>query len=560
MTQGDDNQPQVTQKWWKEAVAYQIYPRSFQDSNGDGIGDIPGIISRLDYLNTLGIDVIWLSPVFESPNDDNGYDISDYQAILSDFGTMDDFDELLDQAHQRGMRILLDLVINHTSDEHPWFVESKSSKDSPKRDWYVWQQSEQGLPNNWHSIFSEPAWTYDAHTNEYYLHVFSSKQPDLNWKNPAMRQALYQMIRWWLDKGVDGFRIDAITHIKKEDGFPDEKNQSEALSQPSIAMYTNLPGIHDYINELCREAFDGYDIMTVGEASGVDVFDAPNWVGEDVNRFNMIFQFEQLRLWSHADAMSLHLVELKKVLNRWQTKLHGRGWNALFVENHDVPRTVSTWGNDAEYWYESSTAIASLYFLMQGTPFIYQGQELGMTNFQFTSLDQFDDVAVRNYAQVKFAEGWTETDIVNDIQHTARDNSRTPMQWSADEGAGFTTGQSWLPINENHCWLNAEAQLNDPQSVFNYYRKLIQLRKAHRGLIYGRFELLQEADRQMFVYQRHWNDECFVIAVNMSNDTALAELPAACSAAEILLNNISGTDTSGAAFKPWEARVYRMEL
>ncbi|MEJ2042105.1 MAG: alpha-glucosidase [Reinekea sp.] len=558
MTQHSHTQTPITRKWWKEAVAYQIYPRSFQDSNGDGIGDIPGIISRLDYLSILGIDVIWLSPVFESPNDDNGYDISDYQAILSDFGTMDDFDELLEQAHQRGIRILLDLVINHTSDEHPWFIESKSSKNSPKRDWYIWQKSDNGLPNNWHSIFSEPAWTHDAHTEEYYLHVFSTKQPDLNWKNPKMRQALYQMIRWWLDKGVDGFRIDAITHIKKAEGFPDEKNQSEQLSKPSTKMYTNLPGIHDYINELCREAFDGYDIMTVGEASGVEVHDAPNWVGEDVDRFNMIFQFEQLRLWGHADEMSLHLLELKKVLNRWQTKLHGRGWNALFVENHDVPRTVSIWGNDTHFWHESSTAIATMYFLMQGTPFIYQGQELGMTNFQFTSLDQFDDVAVRNYAQVKFAEGWSEIDIINDIQNTARDNSRTPMQWSKANGAGFTTGKSWLPINKNHLWLNAESQRDDPHSVFNYYRKLIQLRKTYKGLVYGRFQMLMADHEQMFVYQRHWDDEVFIITVNMSDDIAEIELPVACDQAEILIHNITDADGASGVFKPWEARLYRL--
>ncbi len=558
MTQAVNDNPVITQTWWKEAVVYQIYPRSFQDSNGDGIGDIPGIISRLDYLQTLGIDVIWLSPVFESPNDDNGYDISDYQAILADFGTMADFDKLLEEAHKRGIRILLDLVINHTSDEHPWFVESSADKHSTKRDWYIWQPSEEGLPNNWHSIFSEPAWTHNAHTDEYYLHVFSSKQPDLNWENPDVRQALYEMIRWWLDKGVDGFRIDAITHIKKAEGFPNEKNQSEEMSRPSTAMYTNLPGIHDHIGELCREAFDGYDIMTVGEASGVDVNDAPNWVSESANRFNMIFQFEQLRLWGQKDELSLHLVELKNVLNRWQTQLHGNGWNALFVENHDIPRTVSTWGDDKNYWRESATAIATMYFLMQGTPFIYQGQELGMTNFDFTSLDQFDDVAVRNFAHLKFEEGWTEQQIIDQIQKTARDNARTPMQWTDKPGAGFTTGKSWLPTNENHQHINVNKQRNDSSSVFSYYQKLIQLRKTHKGLIYGGFKLLLPKDEQVFVYEREWGDEKYLIIVNMCSETAVANISEHWNQAVVILSNMNRADSSVWSLEPWEARVYHL--
>lgn len=548
--------PVLSQTWWKEAVVYQVYPRSFRDSNGDGLGDIGGIIQKLDYFNELGINVLWLSPVYESPNDDNGYDISDYQAILSDFGTMADFDELLKQAHDRDIKVLMDLVINHTSDEHAWFQESRSSKASARRDWYIWRDAINGLPNNWQSIFSEPTWSYDALTDSYYFHTFSSKQPDLNWENPEVRSALYAMVRWWLDKGVDGFRIDAITHIKKQPGFPDEVNQPHHVIRPSLSMYTNIPGILDHISELCDKAFSGYDIMTVGEASGVSFKDAPSWIAEDANRFNMIFQFEQCALWSHGDEISLDIPALKQVFKRWQTEIDGKGWNALFVENHDIPRVVSHWGDDKNYWQESATAIAAMYFLMQGTPFIYQGQELGMTNYPFKSLDEFDDVAVRNFSHAKRAEGWTDEEILKDILPTARDNSRTPMQWDSTEFAGFSDTKPWLSVNPNKDWLNYEAQKVDENSVFHFYQKLIQLRKQNKTLIYGSFELLLENHPQLFCYRRYDQNAEFIVLSNLSPKTVSRPNFRDFTVLECVLGNYS---TQGEKIEAFETRVYKLK-
>lgn len=545
--------------WWKEAVVYQIYPRSFMDSNGDGIGDLPGVISKLDYLQDLGINVIWLSPIFPSPNDDNGYDISDYQGILSEFGTMADFDTLLSEAHHRGIRILLDLVINHTSDEHAWFAESRSSRHNPKRDWYIWRDGKDGgPPNNWQSIFNESAWTYDSATDQYFLHLFSARQPDLNWENPEMRQALYAMVRWWLDKGVDGFRIDAITHIKKEAGFPDMPNPDGLKTVPSLPGHLNRPGIQDYIRELCDEAFAGYDIMTVGEANGVDLNDAPNWVAADQHKFNMLFQFEQLKLWGSDNQLNLNLPQLKKTLNRWQQGLDGRGWNALFVENHDLPRIVSSWGDTERYWRESATAIATMYFLMQGTPFIYQGQELGMVNYPFSRLEEFDDVAVHNLARQRYDEGWHHDDILNTLRDSARDNSRTPMQWDDAPHAGFTRGEPWLPAHPNHPDVNVKHQTDDPASVLNFYKALIRLRRDHSTLIYGRFDLLLEEHPQVFAYQRTHGAQRYLVMCNMSDQPAsIRELSDRTSAGDCLLSNINNAQDP-TLLQPFEARVIQV--
>ena len=554
--------PTPATPWWKDAVVYQIYPRSFMDSNGDGIGDLQGIIRKLDYLRDLGVNVLWLCPIFSSPNDDNGYDIRDYQGIMAEFGTMADFDRLLTEAHQRGIKILLDLVLNHTSDEHPWFQESRSSRDNPKRDWYIWRDGRNGgPPNNWESIFNESAWRYDETTDQYFLHVFSSKQPDLNWANPDMRQAVYEMVRWWLDKGVDGFRIDAITHIRKVDGLPDMPNPDGLKTVPSMPMHMNVDGVLDDIKDLCDNTFAHYDIMTVGEANGVTVDQAPDWVGEDAGRFNMLFQFEQLTLWSTDDA-GLNLPHLKKTLTRWQKGLEGQGWNALFVENHDIPRIVSTWGNDEQYWRESATAIATMYFLMQGTPFIYQGQELGMTNYPFSELQQFDDIAIHNKARLWREQGWGDEDIIASLRDNARDNSRTPMQWTPGPNAGFTTGEPWLAVNPNHRTLNAEAQQEDPNSVLNYYKRMIRLRREHPGLVHGVYDLVLGEHEQIFAYTRSYEDERFLVLCNLSDRVAGFEgLPdAVCSEKLVLANHeVEAHDgiTAG-RLQPYEARVYTL--
>jgi alpha-glucosidase len=394
--------------WWKEAIAYQIYPRSFMDSNGEGIGDIQGVISKLDYLQALGIDVIWICPFYSSPNDDNGYDISDYQDIMEDFGTMADFDELLEAVHSRGMKLILDLVINHTSDEHPWFIESRSSKENPYRDYYIWQPGiPEKEPNNWESIFSGSAWEYDRETKEYFMHVFSRRQPDLNWENPKVRHDIYEMMNWCLDKGIDGFRVDAISHIKKVHGFPDLPNPKNLKYVPSYEGHMNREGIQEFLQELKKETFSKYDIMTVGEANGVKVNQADEWVGEENGIFNMIFQFEHLDLWGTSVSGGIDIKALKETFNRWQTGLDGIGWNALFLENHDYPRSVSTWGDSEQYRVQSAKALATLYFLMQGTPFIYQGQEIGMTNVKFSSIEDYNDVAIRTSIIMGLRKGKT---------------------------------------------------------------------------------------------------------------------------------------------------------
>lgn len=524
--------------WWKEAVAYQIYPRSFMDSNGDGIGDIPGIISKLDYLKDLGIDVIWISPMYASPNDDNGYDISNYQEIMAEFGTMADFDRLLEETHCRGMKLILDLVINHTSDEHPWFIESRSGLDSPKRDWYIWRDGRPAEvevdtnnehygdiraeiaseliaerttaqriapPNNWESIFGGPAWEFDAQTGQYYLHIFSTKQPDLNWENREVRAALYDMINWWLEKGIDGFRVDAISHIKKEPGLHDMPNPHGSQTVPCFPKMMNVDGIHPLLQELKEETFAKHDIMTVGEANGVSVnnsYDLEQWVSEDKGHFNMVFQFEHLALWDAEAKKELNVVELKEVLSRWQKGLENKGWNALFIENHDKPRIVSTWGDDGNHRYESATAFATMYFLMQGTPFIYQGQEIGMTNVQYESIEDYNDVAARNLYNNKLAAGVQHEEIMNILWQTSRDNSRTPMQWSAEENAGFTNGNPWLKINQNYVRINVEVQSSDPDSVLNFYKRMIALKKSNLVFTYGVYDLLDKDHPHVYAYTR----------------------------------------------------------
>lgn len=551
----------MTQKWWKEAVAYQIYPRSFMDSNGDGIGDLKGIITKLDYLKELGIDCIWICPMYKSPNDDNGYDISDYQDIMDEFGTMEDFDLLLYEVHQRGMKLIIDLVINHTSDEHKWFLESRSSLNNPKRDWYIWSDGVDGKePNNWESIFGGSAWKLDETTGQYFMHIFSTRQPDLNWENEEVRKALYDMINWWLDKGIDGFRIDAISHIKKEAGFKDMDNPLELDYVPSFDKHMNVGGIQPFLEELKNETFAKYDIMTVGEANGVKVEEAELWVGETKGKFNMVFQFEHLDLWDNEKNYGVDVMELKQVLNKWQKGLENKGWNALFIENHDKARSVSTWGNDKEYWKESAKALGMMYFFMQGTPFIYQGQEIGMTNVQFPTIEEYDDVATKNLYKLKREEGISHKDIMEIIWSTSRDNSRTPMQWSSDEYAGFSIHTPWMGINPNYLDINVESQKKDTDSIYHFYKKMIELKKSGPILTYGTFDLVDEDNKQVFAYTRTLDDKKMVIITNLSAEEAVFENRVVELEHEnLLLANYPVEEhepTTSISLKPYEARLY----
>lgn len=549
----------MKKQWWKEAVCYQVYPRSFKDSNGDGIGDINGITEKLDYLKDLGIDVIWISPIYDSPNDDNGYDISDYQNIMSDFGTMEDFDRLLIETHNRDMKLIMDLVVNHTSDEHPWFIESRSSVDSEYRDWYIWQDGKEGKePNNWASIFEGSAWELDPVSNQYYFHTFSRKQPDLNWDNQKMRQSIYNMINWWLDKGIDGFRVDAISHIKKSFDKGDIDNPDNLDYVPSFTRHMNQPGIQEYLEEIKEETFSKYDIMTVGEANGVTIEDSYEWVGEEVGKFNMVFQFEHLKLWEIHDKR-LNILKYKNVLNAWQVGLHNKGWNALFIENHDRPRIPSTWGSE-NYRYESATAHGAVYFLQQGTPFIYQGQEIGMTNFPFKDISEFDDVHAKNIYNVELANGRNADDIIADLQSNSRDNSRTPMQWDASENAGFTNGTPWLKVNPNYKAINVEKELNDENSILNFYKKMIKFKKSHEIATYGDFKLIYPEDKNVFAYARTLNDELFYVIGNLtSNNVKVSDSQIEFDSSDIVLNNYdieSHRRQKTLDLKPFEVRVY----
>ncbi|AYY67299.1 glucohydrolase [Staphylococcus hominis subsp. hominis] len=545
----------MEKNWWKEAVAYQVYPRSFNDSNNDGIGDLPGMVEKLDYLKDLGIDVIWLSPMYKSPNDDNGYDISDYQDIMEEFGTMEDFNHLLSEVHKRGMKLILDLVVNHTSDEHPWFIESRSSKDNPKRDWYIWAdpKPDGSEPNNWESIFNGSTWEYDDTTKQYYFHLFSKKQPDLNWSNPDVREAVFKMMNWWFEKGIDGFRVDAITHIKKtfEAGdLPVPKGKQYA---PAFDVDMNQPGIQDWLQEMKDKSLSHYDIMTVGEANGVNPDNAKEWVGEKEGKFNMIFQFEHLGLWSTGDS-KFDILSYKNVLNRWQKQLEGIGWNALFIENHDQPRRVSTWGDDKKYWFESATSHAVVYFLQQGTPFIYQGQEIGMTNYPFESIETFNDVAVKTEYQIVKSQGGDVNQLLDKYKMENRDNSRTPMQWTNEVNGGFTEGTPWFPVNPNYKTINVAQQSEDSDSVLNFYKRLIKIKKSDDIYTYGEFNLIDDANENIFAYTRKLNNKTVLVAGNLTDHVASLNLPFEVEPSQIKLHNYKN-DLDITNMRPFEAFV-----
>lgn len=497
----------MDKKWWKSAVVYQVYPRSFQDSNGDGVGDIQGIIQRLDYLEKLGINVIWLSPVYESPNDDNGYDISDYYAIMDEFGTMEDMEQLIEEAKKRNIHLVMDLVVNHTSDEHAWFMEAKKSKQNAYRDYYIWRDPVEGsVPNQLGSVFSGSAWEYDEETEQYFMHLFSKRQPDLNWENKHMRYEIYDMMNFWLDKGIGGFRLDVIELVGK---LPDKE------------ITAHGPKLHEYLQEMNRETFGKHDVMTVGETNSATPQQAKLFSGADRNELSMVFQFEHMALdeqpgKSKWDLKPLSVVELKKVLSTWQIELQNEGWNSLFWNNHDQPRIVSRWGNDAEHRVASAKMFAILLHMMKGTPYIYQGEEIGMTNIVLTDISQADDIETKNMYYERLAEGYSKEEILASINAKGRDNARTPIQWDDSKEAGFTTGRPWLQVNPNYPTINVENALADQESIFYCYQKLIQLRKENPIMVYGHYQLLREEDTSLFAYTRSFQGDIWLIVANFS--------------------------------------------
>lgn len=548
--------------WWKEAVVYQIYPRSFCDSNGDGIGDLNGITSKLDYLKELGIDVIWLSPVYKSPNDDNGYDISDYEDIMTEFGTMDDFDKMLAAAHERGIKIVMDLVVNHTSDEHPWFVESRSSKDNEKRDYYIWKEGKDGKePTNWGSAFSGPAWKYDEKTDMYYLHLFSVKQPDLNWENPEVRKEVFDMMTRWCEKGIDGFRMDVISLISKPEGYPDAKVVG---LYGDMGICANGPKVHDYLKEMNEKVLSKFDIMTVGETAGVTLEEAKKYANTDGSELNMVFQFEHMDLdggekfkWS---TKPMPLVPLKENLSKWQKGLDGVAWNSLYFCNHDQPRIVSRLGDESDAYRElSAKCIATCLHMMQGTPYIYQGEELGMTNTVFNSVDDFRDLeSVNAYRELVESGLYTDGDMFPKIAHKSRDNARTPMQWDASENAGFTTGTPWIAVNPNYKKINVADQLKREDSVFHYYQKLIRLRKENEIIVYGNYELLLPEDENIFAYTRTLDNQKLLVVCNFSKSEQRFDF-SGYENAKVLISNYNRDAGEDGILKPYEATVLLLE-
>lgn len=559
----------LNKAWWKEAVVYQIYPRSFMDSNGDGIGDINGITEKLEYLQELGIDVIWLSPVYQSPNDDNGYDISDYQAIMTEFGTMEDFDRMLSRAHELGIKIMMDLVVNHTSDEHAWFVESKKSVDNPYRDFYIWRKGKEdgSEPNNWGSCFSGSAWKYDPQTDMYFLHLFSKKQPDLNWDNPDVREHVFDMMNWWCEKGIDGFRMDVISLISKPEGLPDGVPGENGYADSGCA---NGPHVHEYLKEMNKKVLSHYNLITVGEASGVTLEEAKKYASADGSELNMVFQFEHVgsgpegnNRFGKWDSHKMSLPVWKKILSKWQTGLEGKAWNSLFLANHDQPRSVSWFGNDsAEYREISAKMLATCLHMMQGTPYVYQGEELGMCNAYFDKLEDYRDIESLNaYKELTETCGVSHEEMMGYLKRVSRDNARTPMQWDDSANAGFTTGTPWIKVNSNYKTVNAKQQTTDPDSVFSYYKELIRLRHENDIIVYGEYELLEPQNEELFIYTRTWNNEQLMVLCNFTDKdvvipaAVMAQIPAD---AQILISNHVGN--LEAVLRPYEARVYRYNV
>lgn len=564
-------------QWWQEPVVYQIYPRSFQDSNGDGIGDLPGITSRIPYLAKLGVGVVWLSPIYKSPNDDNGYDISDYRDIMDEFGTMADFDELLETAHNHGIKIMMDLVVNHSSDEHAWFQDAKTSRDSQYRDYYIWKDpkgyDEDGTPippNNWISAFSPSAWEWEPVTEQFYLHLFSIKQPDLNWENPKVREEVYDIMRFWLDKGVDGFRMDVINLISKDQAYTDDPAVTAGSLDNSLAMAANGPRIHEFLNEMNREVLSQYPVITVGETPCVTTADAQKYTGFDRDELQMVFQFEHMDVDASTDGYGkwsdtpFKLVDLKKTLTRWQNDLAGKGWNSLYWNNHDQPRAVSRFGNDSpEYRVLSAKMLGTTLHFMQGTPYIYQGEEFGMTSVYFDSIDKYNDIEIHDtWAKYVDSGMLTPEEMLSRISASGRDNARTPVQWDATDNAGFTTGTPWLSLNPRYTSINAAEALEDTTSVFYHYQKLIQLRSEYPIIINGTYELLDDTqnpqDSEVYAYLRHGQGESegqtLLVISNFSENIVERTFAGFEEPGELLISNYG--DDQGAVLRPYESKVY----
>ncbi len=549
--------------WWKEAVIYQIYPRSFMDANGDGIGDLAGITSRLPYLKDLGIDVLWLSPIYASPNDDNGYDIKDYRAIMEDFGTMADFDTLLAAAHRAGIKIVMDLVVNHTSDEHPWFIESRRSKENPYRDYYIWRPGKDGKePNNWESCFSGPAWQYDAATGEYYLHLFSKKQPDLNWENPKVRDEVYDLMKFWCDKGIDGFRMDVISMISKDQRFPDGPVKPDGYGDFSPYCVSG-PRVHEFLQEMNRRVLSHYDLLTVGEAAGVTIEEAKKYARSDGKELGMVFQFEHVGEGNGKGSIigkwttgKPEMPKVRAILNKWQRELAGCAWNSLYLDNHDQPRCVSMFGNDSPEWrVRSAKMLATCLHMQKGTPYIYQGEELGMTNTRFRSLADCRDLEEINawHEYVDEQQRVTPETMLACFDNVARDNARTPMQWDASENAGFTTGTPWIAVNPNYREINAAAEISDPDSVFSYYQRLIALRHKYDIIVYGDFLPLLEDDPAIYAYARHLDGQTLLVACNWTDHEVPCTLFSDRGEGEELISNVKTEKERTLA--PYEARA-----
>ena len=552
----------MDRQWWKDAVVYQIYPRSFKDSNGDGIGDLKGITQKLDYLQNLGITIIWLSPIYKSPNKDNGYDISDYRDIMTEFGTMADFDEMLSEAHKRGLKIVMDLVVNHSSDQHKWFLESKKSKDNPYRDYYIWKDPVDGHePTNWGAFFSGSAWQFDETTGQYYLHQFVPEQPDLNWENPKVRDGVFDMMNWWCEKGIDGFRMDVISLISKPEEYKDGPVRPGEKYSFCGNITANGPHVHEYLKEMNRKVLSKYDLVTVGEASGVTIEEAKKYAGFDSKELNMVFQFEHMDLDSDEHGKwtmkKLYLPDLKENLTKWQKELAGEAWNSLFWDNHDQPRIVSRWGNDSDEYREvSAKMLATCLHMMQGTPYVYQGEELGMTNYTFKDISDCDDVEEINIYKdlVTDAKVYTHEEMMNVISAKGRDNARTPMQWDDSENGGFTTGKPWLKVNPNYKKINAAAEVDDPDSVFNYYKKLIGLRKENDIIVDGTYELLEAEDENLFIYTRSLDGRKLLIVCNFTDKTLdVPKSIEAMTGGDILISNYKEKASS---IRPYEATVF----
>ena len=552
--------------WWKESVIYQVYPRSFKDSNGDGIGDIPGVISKLDYIKSLGVDIIWLCPVYRSPNDDNGYDISDYRNIHPEFGTMEDFNHLLKAVHERGMKLIMDLVANHTSDEHAWFEESRSSKENPKRDFYIWKPGKNGKePNNWMSFFGGKAWKYDEKTGEYYLHLFTTKQPDLNWENAAVRAEIFDQMKFWLDKGVNGFRMDVISLISKRNY---EDTPYEEFNETIAEVYANGPKVHEFLQEMNREVLAHYDVMTVGEGPGITLSNGLNYVREDRKELNMIFHFDHMFI-DHGpkgkfDTVKTDFVQFKKVFSDWDQQLGTTGWNSIFLGNHDFPRMVSRFANDKDYWQEASKLLALMLLSMRGTPYIYQGDEFGMTNVAFGTIDDYRDVETLNIWKETKENGGDLNELMRAIHWQGRDNARTPVQWDNSENAGFTTGQPWIRVNPNYKTINVKSQEMDPASVLHFYRKMVTIRKTYPVLVYGDFKCINEDDPSVFAYYRQDKEYLMLIALNFSSKDQHFVLEKEIARAE-LTRIVSNYPQSNAVrdgvmvLQPWEGIMYKIK-